>query len=201
MDTLAFLSGVTEWWNNLDTAAQIFNGIGLLAGAVTLLLLVFTILGLDHGGLSDALEVDIASDIDVHADGSFFSTRSIAGFFLGFGGGGAVTYAHTANALLAGAVGLGVGVVMLYSIYFIGKRLLKLQSDGTVDFKQAIGSTGTVYITIPPKRGSGGQAQIVFNNRHEVVQAISDADAALPAGVNIRVKEHVSGSLFLVETL
>jgi hypothetical protein len=197
----AFLTSASGWWSGLDTIGQVFAGIGLVAGAVTLLLLVFTILGLDHGGVTDTLELDVASDADVHADGSLFSTRSIAGFFLGFGGGASIVYQATGNPYLAGAAGFVLGFVMLYAIYFIGKSLLSLQSDGTVDFAQAIGSIGTVYITIPPTRGSGGQAQIVFHNRHEIIQAVFDGDTALPSGANIRVKERLAGDLFLVESL
>ncbi|MDR2862511.1 MAG: hypothetical protein LBV54_01345 [Puniceicoccales bacterium] len=201
MNNLAFFDGLSLWWHAHDAAGQIFIGIGAVAGVVTLILLALTMMGLDHGGIADTLEIDVASDADVQADGSLFSTRSITGFFLGFGGIGAIVHERTHDTLLASFAGSVSGVLLLYVIYVIGKSLLRLQSDGTVDFKQAVGSIGTVYITVPPGRGSGGQAQIVFQNHHEVVNVISDSAAALPAGANIRVKEYISQNLFLVEAL
>ena len=78
---------------------------------------------------------------------------------------------------------------------------MKLQSDGTVNFNDAVGATGTVYITIPPKRDAGGQAQITFKNRHEVINVITDSETPIPSGNAIRVKERLADNLFLVETL
>ncbi|MDR0535153.1 MAG: hypothetical protein LBG65_02170 [Puniceicoccales bacterium] len=193
--------GLPEWWNGLDAVGRVYGGVGLAAGVVTLVLLMLTVLGLDQGGVSGALDADISSGVDVHVDGSLFSTRSIAGFFLGFGGGASIAYESTNNPFLAGAVGFVVGLGMFYAIYLIGKKLLSLQSNGTVDFAQAVGSTGSVYVTIPPARQPGGQAQVVFNNRHEVIEAISDSEEPIPAGANIRVKQRISGKLFLVESV
>ena len=201
MTTLAFLTSLTEWWNALDTPGQIFAGIGIVAGAITILLLFLTILGLDQGGLTDALEVDLDATSDIHADGSLFSTRSITGFFLGFGGGGSVIYESTGSALIAGLGGSAIGIVLLYAVYLMGKSMMKLQSDGTVNFADAVGSTGTVYITIPPKRAAGGQAQVTFKNRHEVINVITDAETPIASGDAIRVKERLADNLFLVESL
>jgi hypothetical protein len=193
-----FFSDVAMWWDGLDTAATIFWGIGGVAGAITLFLLALTIFGLDHGGVSDAMVVgaDAAS-----GDGSLFSTRSITAFFLGFGGGGSVIYQRYESVLAACAVGMVLGTFLLFLIYWIARKLMQLQSDGTVDFKQAIGATGSVYIAIPARRGSGGQAQIVFSNRHEVIDVVCDEETSLPAGTTIRVKEYLAHNLFLVEKL
>lgn len=198
MDTTLPFASIAQWWASFDTVAQVFMGIGLAAGAITLLLLALTIFGLDHGGVGDSL--DVSADAG-GGDGSLFSTRSIAGFFLGFGGGGSIVYERTGDTLLACLAGVVAGTFLLFLIYWLAKKLMGMQSDGTVDFMQAVGSTGTVYITIPAKRGSGGQAQIVFNNRHEVIDAICDSETALPAGTAIRVKECLANNFFLVESL
>lgn len=199
MNTLALLTNLTQWWNALDTPGQIFIGIGAVAGVITVALLVLTIFGLDQGGVADALEIDV--DTDVHGDGSLFSTRSITGFFLGFGWVGYAVFQASGSVLAGCAAGMASGFVLMLVVLWIGKSLMKLQSDGTVDFNQAVGGTGTVYITIPPRRGGGGQAQVVFKSRHEVINAISDTEVPLPAGTVIRVKERLAGDLFLVETV
>jgi prepilin signal peptidase PulO-like enzyme (type II secretory pathway) len=203
MNTLAVLPGLSAWWGALDTPQQIFLGIGAVAGVITLALLVLTIFGLDHGGLADALnvDVDVAADAGAHGDGSLFSTRGVTGFFLGFGWAGFGVYDSSKNVPLAIAAGVVAGVALMFFLYWVAKKLLRLQSDGTVDFNAAVGAAGTVYITVPPGRASGGQAQVIFKNRHEIINVISDSAVPLPAGANIRVKERLAGNLFLVEAL
>ncbi|MDR1498293.1 MAG: hypothetical protein LBS59_07810 [Puniceicoccales bacterium] len=200
MDNTLLFIDISGWWNDLDATARVFNVMGLVGGGVTLILLLFTIFGIDHGGIDAA--PDIPTDVGVHevsADGSLFTTRSVAAFFLGFGGIGAATYERTENVIIAGGAGFVAGIIVLYLFYFIGKHLMGLQSDGTVDYAQAIGAAGTVYVTIPPNRKSGGQVQLTFKNRNEIVAVISDTSTPLPAGTLVRVKACLQGNILLVE--
>lgn len=196
MTTLALVSQLSNWWQALDTPGQIFISIGGIAGAVTLGLLALTVFGLDHGDL-DAVDVGT----DAHGDGSLFSLRSVTAFFLGFGWTGYLVYQHWQSILFACVGGFIIGAIFMLLIFWIGKNLMKLQSNGTVDYEQAVGSTGTVYVTIPAKRQSGGQAQVSFKNRHEVIDVVTDSPDALAAGTNIRVKARLANNLFLVEPL
>ncbi|MDR2981600.1 MAG: hypothetical protein LBV12_05060 [Puniceicoccales bacterium] len=197
MAPLALIPQLTEWWQGLDTIGQVFVGIGGIAGFVTVILLVLTVFGLDHGGIADSLDVDT----EIHGDGSLFSLRSVTAFFLGFGWTGYLVYKHSGNILFACLAGFVVGTIFMLIVFWIGKSLMKLQSDGTIDYNQAIGSTGTVYVTIPGNRQSSGQAQVSFKQRHEVINAVTDAQESLSAGTNIRVKERLANNLFLVEPL
>jgi hypothetical protein len=199
--TLAFISDIVEWWSALDGAAQIFTGIGLAAGAVTIVLLVLTGFGIDHGG--GEMDISGAADTDGGniGDGSLISVRGVTAFLLGFGGGGSVVYQATGSIVPACVAGAIIGSVFLYLIYFIGKKLMRLQSDGTVRYDAAIGATGTVYLTIPPNRAAGGQAQVTFSHRFETLNVVSDAATPLPAGTPVRVKQCLAPDLFLVEQL
>jgi hypothetical protein len=199
MSTIAFFQFLGLWWHNLDTPAQIFTGIGIAAGIATVCLLVLTIFGLDHGDIASAAEVNL--DAGDASDGSLFSIRSVTAFFLGFGGGGSVIYGKTGSVLQACGGGVLIGCAAFYVIYLIGKKLMRLQSDGTIDYRAAVGATGTVYVTIPPKRGPGGQAQVTFSHRCEIINAVTDHETAVPAGRNIRVKTHLANDLFLIEPL
>ncbi|MDR3228903.1 MAG: hypothetical protein LBT53_05785 [Puniceicoccales bacterium] len=196
---VAFLDSFSPWWDGLGAPGQVFTAIGAIAGVITLVLLLLTAFGLDHGDIAEAASVDVSvGDI---SDGSLFSTRSVTAFFLGFGGAGSVIYQSTQSILLSSIGGALAGAAFLWLIYVLAKKLMLLQSDGTVNYDDVVGGTGTVYITIPAKRGGGGQAQITFKHRNEVVDAIADADAPIPSGSLVRVKERISGSLFLVETV
>jgi len=196
---LAFVSDISAWWGALDGPAQIFTGIGLAAGIVTVVLLALTVFGLDHGNIAEAASVDVDAGGGDASDGSLISVRGVTAFLLGFGGGGSVIYHATGSVALACAGGTVIGAAFLYLIYFIGKKLLRLQSDGTVRYDEAVGATGTVYLTVPPARAAGGQAQVTFSHRLETLNVVADGAAPLPAGTPVRVKQRLAGDLFLVE--
>ncbi|MDR1818451.1 MAG: hypothetical protein LBR07_09875 [Puniceicoccales bacterium] len=189
-----FFADLAEMWSKTDTAGQFFAAIGIVAGVITLVLLLMTVFGLDHGNLE-------APDTAGDGDGSLFSTRTVSAFFLGFGGVGSLVYERTASVVAASGAGLLAGVALLWAIYQTGRRLMRLQSDGTVRYADAVGAAGKVYITIPPARAPGGQAEITFSNRNEILDAVSDSAAPIAAGAPVRVKALLADRLLLVEPL
>src|SRR3954468_12928713 len=94
------------WWARLTSAQQFFYGIGIVAGVVTLVLAVLTMVGIGHhdGDFSGAHEG--AGD---HVDGStLLSVKPITGFFLGFGWGGGIALDNGFSLLAAAVIALGV---------------------------------------------------------------------------------------------
>lgn len=81
MITLALIQHIGGWWNELTLAKQLFYGIGLLAGLVSLGPAVLAFLGMEHHDAADALD---ATSLD-HSGAGIFSVKPLTGFFLGFG--------------------------------------------------------------------------------------------------------------------
>ncbi|MET0261476.1 MAG: hypothetical protein ABW223_01165, partial [Rariglobus sp.] len=81
MTTLALINQVSQWWDELNLARQIFYGIGIIAGIMALILAILAMIGLDHGDGVDAIGDTGAGD----GDGGIFSIKPLTGFFLGFG--------------------------------------------------------------------------------------------------------------------
>jgi hypothetical protein len=73
---------------------------------------------------------------------------------------------------------------------FLG--MLRLQSSGTVALDAAVGSEGSVYLTVSK---DGGRVQINFANRLREFEAVSADGAPIPTGTAIRVQSVSANTL------
>jgi dihydrofolate reductase len=89
----------------------------------------------------------------------------------------------TGGVSLAGA--LTAGAFSLWVIQKLFRSMLRLQSSGTVSLYAAVGSEGSVYLTVGK---DGGSVQINFANRLREFEAVSADGAILPTGTAIRVQ-------------
>lgn len=198
MTTLAFIDQIGGWWNELTLAKQLFYGIGLLAGFMTLLLAVMAMIGMEH---DDAVDAIGSTDADAGGGGGIFSIKPLTGFFLGFGWAGGIAMesgwsliAALAIACVAGGALMAVVVVMFRAIY-------AMKSDGTVQVQKAVGAVGTVYVTVPANKASGGQVVVNFSGRQETFAALSGAGQPIGSGEKVRVVSLVDNRTVLVEAL
>jgi hypothetical protein len=197
MSTLAFLDQVGGWWNELTLAKQLFFGIGLLAGFVSLLLAILAIIGMEHHDV-----VDAAGSADLgHGGGGLFSIKPLTGFFLGFGWAGGITMDMGYSLAVALVIGLAAGTVIMGIVVMMFRAIYSMKSDGTVQVQRAVGAVGTVYITIPPHKAAGGQVVVNFSGRQETFAALSGAEAPIASGEKVRVVSLVDGRTVLVEAL
>lgn len=197
MITLAFIEQVSGWWNELSLAKQLFYGIGLLAGLVSVILAVLAMIGMEH---HDAVDAVGSADLG-HGGGGIFSIKPLTGFFLGFGWAGGIAMdsglsliVALAIAMLAGGTLMAVVVVMIRAIY-------GMRSDGTVQVQKAVGAVGTVYVTVPARKAAGGQVVVNFSGRQETFAALSGAEQPIASGEKVRVVSLVDNRTVLVETI
>jgi membrane protein implicated in regulation of membrane protease activity len=105
--------------------------------------------------------------------------------------------------LLAGTVGgiilvfrliltLAAGVFSVWIIHKVFRSMLRLQSSGTVSLFAAVGSEGSVYLTVGK---DGGRVQINFANRLREFEAVSADGATIPTGTAIRVQSVAANTL------
>lgn len=196
MTIFAFLTSLSAWWEALPFAKQLFYGIGLLAAFVALLLVILGFIGLEH---HDA--IDGASDDVDHGGGGIFSVKPLTGFFLAFGWAGGLALdqgwsfpAALAAAIVAGAAVMAIIVTMIRAIY-------AMRSDGTMRVSEAVGAVGTVYVTLPPSRQSGGQVIVNFSGRQETFGALNTAERAVASGDKVKVVALIDSRTVLVEPL
>ena len=160
------------------------------------------------GGLSDdALDTAMHSDIHMDADGSdhadadssfkLLSLQGLTAFFMMFGLVGLALLRANLPALVTVLGGALAGTLTVWFIGMIFNRMKLLQSDGTIQLNNTIGTEGVVYLTIP-KNGTG-QVQIVAQGALKVFDAISNNKAPLPTGDKVRVAGVANEKTLIVE--
>ncbi len=177
-----------QWFTSHNSLEQVFLLCAVLGGVILILRLVLTVAGLDgHDGDFDAHHAD--SD----AGFQLLSIQGISSFFAMFGLVGYTLY-HNAQLgmilALIGGVAAGLGAVWLIQKMFLS--MLRLQSSGTLSIDAAIGSEGSVYLTISK---GGGRVQVNVANRLREFEAVSADGSDLPTGTPIRVQSVSANTL------
>lgn len=198
MTPILALSESFNWWARLSTAQQFFYGIGIAAGLMTVVLGLLTIVGL--GGDHD---VEVGGGHDGHdADGSsLLSIKPITGFFLGFGWGGGIALDNGLSVTLATMIALGNGVVLMFALAGLIRLIYSLRTDGTRKINDTIGAVGTVYVTLPAARASGGQINVTVSGRLETLAALNASLRPVPSGEKVRVVSVVDTNTVVVEPI
>jgi len=185
-----------DYWLNLPPAEKTFTGIGIFSSLILTIQMGMVMLG----GAIDMPEAEIADTGEGGASG-IFSIRTIGAFFAGFGWAGAAmlqgghgTGAATFVATLSGSAFLGV-------VIYLMSYLHSLRQEGTLNYSNAIGNVGNVYLPIPPKRKGMGQVEVMVQGRLRIVQALSDSDKKIGNRVAVRVTDTIDEQTILVKPL
>ncbi len=180
------------WWQSLSNASQIFWCIAIVASVFQLLMFVGSMFmghDFDHsphggdGGSTEGLKL--------------LSIRAITAFLVGFGWAGALFLGGGTSLVGATLLAILSGAIFMAIIFAMMRALVSLRADGTMDYANAIGQTGHVYVTIPARRGGQGQVEIMIQGRLATVPAITDYADALPPQSPIIVNT-VEGKTLLV---
>ncbi len=188
---------LNNWWDALNFNLQVFYGIAIVALAVLALQIVMTI----FFGMDDADPGGFDAH-DGHDSGmSIFSIRGLTAFFTGFGWTGVILTKHGASLPLTVLVALVVGGAMMMTIFLMMRTLLGMQSSGTLDYGNAVGQMGTVYLTIPPVQRAGGQVETMIQGRLVTAEALQKGSLPLQPGTKVKVVERIGSSTLIVEPL
>lgn len=191
---------LVEWWNSLDLALQIFYCIAIPATLVLLIQTFLMFIGIGDGDADfNAPDVDfnsdgIPDDIDMDIDDvtgfeslHIFTIRGIIAFFVIFGWVGVVMESANINLIITLVVAMICGFAMMVLIAYLFKMVMRLKSDGNTDNRNALGSAGKVYLTIPPARSGEGKINIMLQGTYVERNAVTDEDESIPTGCEIIV--------------
>ena len=175
-----------------------FVGIGAVSSAILFIQMLIVL----AGGYLDIpdLDFDIAETGEGGATG-MFSIRGIGSFFTGFGWTGASVLDSGGSMTLAIAAATIVGLLVLFGFVSMMRWLQSLREEGNINYENAIGQVGSVYVPIPPNREGLGQIEVKVQSRISTVRAISDHPERLENRVAVRVMELVDDRTLLVEKL
>jgi hypothetical protein len=187
---------MSDWWNSLLIEKQIFYAIGIFSLAVLLLQILLTLVGVGHH------DADFSGHGDHDSGMGLLTVRTVTAFFVGFGWAGVIMLNKGYSMIAAIGAGAATGAAFLLGTAFLIRNLLRLQSSGgNVDYNNAIGSVGTVYVTIPGAEAGGGQVELNVQGRLMMVDAYTKAASTLRPSSKVKVVGLIGGSTLLVEPL
>lgn len=188
---------ISEWWGGLDLALQIFYALGIFSGSILLLQTLLMLFGIGDG------DVDLDTDIDLDAgDGMhILSVRTITAFLFGFGWTGAICLKSGLNITLTLLIATGAGTTMLIIIVVLMRLFHGLRQDGTINYRNAIGEIGSVYLPIPPGGKNPGQVEVMVQGRLVVVEAFYKGDEKLENHSKVKIIDTIGETSLLVEPL
>lgn len=186
----------TAWWGALAGPDQFFWAIALVTSALLLLQILLSLLGFDH-------DADLDADTDVdHGDGSgVLSFRTVTAFLAGFGWGGVIAMDQGFSVFASTVIALATGGAMMAMVYFLMRVVYSLRYSGNLDYQNAVGLHGSVYLPIPPSMQGLGQIEILVQGRLATVQAMTRASDRIPNRARVRVVEQLDPQTLLVEPL
>ena len=216
---------MTEWWDGLDTVLKILYCIAIPSTLVLVIQTVLSLLGgfeggggidasdtsgIDFHGGSDIGEIADASDMgdaSQFSDGgnpadfsimSMITVQGIVTFLTVMGWSSIVAIVSGAPALLSVLVGIVLGFFCMYAAARILHASRRLTENGTLDLRNAIGETGTVYIPIPADGSGIGKITMQLQGRYIECSALSYEKKVLATGEMVRVTD-VRNDVLIVE--
>jgi len=193
---------LADFFSNLDGIQRFFYFVAIPATVILIIQTIITILGLGDADDFD-LDVDIddiPDDIDGIADFRFFSIRGLIAFFTIFGWVGIVLYEQSMPLILNLLISTISGFVAMFLIGYLFYSINKLQSDGTIRIRNAIGNFGEVYIPIPANRKGVGKIQLLLQERYIEVDAVTDANEDLKTGTIVKVIDAMNINTLVVQS-
>ncbi len=153
----------------------------------------------DHDLPTDGVFGEDHPDAVFHGDSGLrlFTLRGIVAFFAVLGWTGLTLsrggIAPALSLIFATLAGFGA----LFLVAYVMKWLYKSQHNGNMDLRNALGVSGTVYITIPPARQDQGKVNLMLQGQFCELSAVTDQETPIATGTEITVVG-ISGASTLV---
>jgi len=142
---------------------------------------------------------DVGDAIEAAASFKLLTVQGITAFLAMFGLVGLACHKAEMGEAISVSVGLLAGVASMAVMAKLLSSLLKLQSSGTIDLKNAIGQEASVYLRIPA--GGTGKVQVEIQERLMVLEAVSDSKEEIKSDDKVKVVGIVGGrTLKVVKT-
>ena len=164
---------------------EIYWWISLISSAILFVFVLLSIIGMEI----DSIEIDFLGD--------HFSFTSLVAFACVGGWTGFLAHNMTSMSewvILTAAISMGLFTYV--GSIFILKKLKTWESKGNVKIKNAIGKTGTVYLTIPKSQSGIGQVQAVVQGRLMTLDAMTNHEE-IKTGESILIYDVIDDKLLV----
>ena len=100
---------------------------------------------------------------------------------------------------LAVFLAVPIGFAGMVGIALAVRQAVRLQYDGTLDLRNAVGLAGQVYLTVPPARTGEGKVMVTVQEQLRELDARTDSTQPIPTGSAVRVTGLAGRDILLVE--
>lgn len=189
-----------DWYSNLEVFPKIYWSIALIGSLIFIITIALSLIGGD-AEMEDLGDVDAEIDTDSGIGFQFITFKNLIGFFTIFGWSGIACIDEGLSQPLTILISIISGLIMMAIMAAMFFYMRKLNDSGTLQFKNAIGNVGEVYIPIKAKRSNIGKAHVRIQGALRELEAISDSETDLKPGTVIRVKDVTPNGILIVEQL
>lgn len=157
------------------------------------------------GGLHTGHVDDMASGHDTDLDDvgtpsdlptlKLFTMQGTVAFLTVFGWMALVCYHQKLNIALSLVIGFAAGFAVMYGMAKVFQSFKKMVQSGTVEYRNALGKEGTVYLPIPSKSKGSGKVNIIIQGSLRECDAVSEEVETIPTGTGVRVIDVVGDTL------
>ena len=219
---------MNEWWDGLSALLKVLYCIAAPSTLILLIQTILSLAGFHDGGsgvdLSDTSGIDFGDtsgadlgdmgshDFSAHTghdmlDGGnpadfasmrMFTLQTIVAFLTVFSWSAIVSIQSgmpSAAAIILGAV---LGFVTMCAVAKIIQLPAKLAENGSLDLRNCIGESATVYVPIPPKGSGEGKVTITVQGQFRELSAVSVETEQLNTGTQVRITD-LRGDSVVVE--
>jgi amino acid transporter len=188
---------MTEWFFNLEIFSKIYWGIALIASLIFVIMMILTFMGGDNDGFDTDAEIESDTGIGFQ----FITFKNLVGFFTIFGWSGIACMDSDLSKPVTVVISFICGLIMMTIMAAMFFYMRKLNDSGTLDFKNAIGSVGEVYLTIGANRSSIGKVHVKIQGALRELEALTDSEINLKSSSVIKVKDVTENGILIVEQL
>lgn len=154
-----------------------------------------------HGGMADMGGPAGTHDTHTHFGASglhLFTLQGLVAFFAVFGWSGLLMLKSGMLPVASVILAIVFGIIAMVLIAAAMRAMMKLQSDGTLDIRNALGKSGTVYLPIHEKRSAAGKVSLMVQSRLVEMDAVTDGDETIPTGAEVTVVGISNGNTLIV---
>lgn len=208
------------WWDSLSEVLKILYCIAIPSSLVLLLQMLLAMMGGHHdtgmefsdtSGIDDLdidFDGDASSEIDFIADGSnpadfvtlkLLTLQTIVTFLAVFGWVSIICISSGLHHLAGIFIGAVCGFLMMLLVAKMVQVSSRLVENGTLNLKNAIGETATVYLTIPSKNDGTGKITMQLQGRFCEFDAMNSGEKILQTGTQVLVVDIVGDTLVVEE--
>jgi len=184
-----------QWWITLTVFQQVMF---VLATAATFVMLVFLVLMIF--GADDANSFDGDVDAGDAGDADLINDTPLSGFsglriltlrgalaFLSVAAWSAYGFSGFLSPWLSALIGVVLGVLAAYLMALAFRASMRLESEGNLNLKNAVGKIGTVYIKVPKSRSGIGKVNVTVQERYSELDAVTAGNEDLTTGTIVEI--------------